>query len=137
MTIAKSRRKKSVAQFLHAMIEASDKLQQDIANDLGWEKPNMVSMLKLGKAKVPLNKSRALAKSIGFDERDFFFRCLEEYYPEIYTEVSELQNGQPVLTDNEIEIISRIRAARPENPGIKTPEQNAAFDRFIETLTGE
>ena len=137
MAIQKTRRKLNVAQFLEAQINSSDKSQQDIADEVGFSKATMVSMIKLGKAKVPLDKARSIARSLGLDEKDFFFRCFEEYLPSIYDELVDLQGNQPILTDNEVEMIQRIRKARPENPGIKTAEQNSAFEKFIDTLVGE
>lgn len=136
-TIQKTKRKVTVAQFLEAQIDSSDKSQQDIAEEVGFARPTMVSMVKLGKAKLPLDKARAMAHALGVDEKDFFFRCFEEYLPDIYNELAIAMGNQPILTDNEMEIINRIRQARPENPGIKTDEQNAAFEKFIDTLTGE
>ena len=137
MAIQRTRRKVSVAQFLEAQINASDKSQQEIAEYVGFNKPTMVSMIKLNKAKVPLDKARALARALGVDEKDFFYRCFEEYLPVIFNELVELQGNQPILTDNEIDIVNRIRQARPENPSIKTAEQEAAFSKFLDTLTGE
>jgi hypothetical protein len=78
-----------------------------------------------------------IAKALGIDSRDFFMRCLEEYLPVVFNEIVELTKDQPILSQNEIDIIKRIREARPENPSIKTPEQNRAFDNFLATLTGE
>lgn len=132
-----AKRKMTVAQFLEAQINACDRSQGEIAELVGFAKPTMVSMVKLGKAKVPLDKARALAKAIGVDDRDFFLRCLEEYLPVIYEEIQSMQESQPLLTDNEIDIINKIRAKRPENPYVHTPEQHAALDKFIDTLTGE
>ncbi|MDH2045623.1 helix-turn-helix transcriptional regulator [Acinetobacter johnsonii] len=137
MTISKSRRKVTVAQFLEAQINSSDKAQHEIAEEVGFAKPTMVSMVKLGKAKVPLDKAQPIAKALGIDSRDFFMRCLEEYLPVVFNEIVELTKDQPILSQNEIDIIKRIREARPENPSIKTPEQNRAFDNFLATLTGE
>ncbi len=129
----RKQRKVTVAQFLEAVINASDKQQHEIAEEVGFAKSNMVSMIKLGKAKVPMDKARKIARSLGLDEKDFFLRCLEEYLPSIHQEVVEILD-QPALTENEIDIINRIRSVRPENPGIETPEQEEAFSRFVATL---
>lgn len=131
----RSKRKVNVAQYLEAQINSSDKSQLEIAEEVGFAKPTMVSMIKLGKAKVPLDKARAVARALGVDEKDFFFRCFEEYLPSVFDELQDLLGNQPILSDSEAEIISRLRQYT-DNPQIKTPQQDVAFQKFAESLAG-
>lgn len=132
-----AKRKMTVAQFLEAQINACERSQGEIAEMVGFSKPTMVSMIKLGKAKVPLDKARALAKAIGIDDRDFFWRCLEEYLPSLNDEIQSMMQDQPVLTDAEIDLIKKLREKNVENTYIHTEKQFDALDKLAATMTGE
>lgn len=72
----------TVAQYLTKAISSSGKTQAEICREIGYTKPNIITMFKQGKTKVPLDKIGVLARSLGIDARDFFRMVLGEYMPE-------------------------------------------------------
>ena len=90
----------SVAEYLSQQIHLSGKAQKDIAEALGYTKPNIITMFKQGKTKIPLNKIAALAKAIGVDPIHFLRIAMLEYSPEMW-EVLESMIGKAMISENE------------------------------------
>ena len=68
-----------LALFLDRQIMAiRPKKQNDIAIEAGFKHPNMITMLKLGTAKLPLDRVGALAKAIDCDPKYLFKLALEQ-----------------------------------------------------------
>src|SRR5438270_13100393 len=59
------------------------KTQREIAVEIGYDKPNMISMFKRGEMKVPLEKIPALAKAVEADPAHLFRLALEQYWPSL------------------------------------------------------
>ena len=72
----------TVAEFVAAKIDAGQLNQKKIADALGYPRPNVVSMMKLGQMKIPLGKIDPLAKAIGADPAELMRMTLFEYMPE-------------------------------------------------------
>ena len=130
---AKARQPKSVAEYLTATIEASELSQKDIATAIGYDKPNMITMLKKGVTKLPINKVGPLAKTLGLDPTHLLRRVMVEYYPETWEAIEEIISAPP-LTDHEAEIISLIREANPNDPAIVSDEQRDQLRKWATTL---
>jgi transcriptional regulator with XRE-family HTH domain len=58
------------------------KTQREIAAEIDYDKPNMISMFKRGEARVPLDKIPLLAKALGVDPAHMFRLALEQYWPD-------------------------------------------------------
>lgn len=100
----------TVAQFLTKAIKASGKTQSEICTDIGYSKPNIITMLKQGKTKVPLDKIGPLSRSLGVDGRDFFRIVLGEYMPETLAALSPFMDT-PIKTHQEHILLESFRAA--------------------------
>ena len=61
----------SVAEYLTQQIAVSGVSQKNLADQLGYDKPNIITMFKQGKTKVPLNKIAPIAKILGIDRVNF------------------------------------------------------------------
>jgi predicted XRE-type DNA-binding protein len=72
------------AKFLSNAIESSCLSQRMIADRIGYPNPNVISMMKKGVTKVPINRIPQLAKVCGVDERAFLKIALSEYQPETW-----------------------------------------------------
>jgi transcriptional regulator with XRE-family HTH domain len=68
---------------LEQLIAASGKTQRQIAGELGYDRPNLITMFKQGITRVPGEKVAALAHSLGADEADLLRLWLETYAPEL------------------------------------------------------
>jgi hypothetical protein len=78
-----------VAEFLAAHIALSGKSQVDISRECGFDKPNVLTMLKQGKMKVPLGRAPAIARALGIEPYDLIARLMEEYEPEAWRVLQE------------------------------------------------
>ena len=58
-----TKRKVTVAEYIEQQIALSEKSQKDIAAEIGYDKPNVLSMIKQGQTKLPVNKVGPLAKA--------------------------------------------------------------------------
>ena len=76
-------KKITVAEYLTAQMAICGKSQKQIAEDVGFPKANVLTMLKHGTTKIPIHRVPALAHSLGVDPARFMRLVLEEYQPEI------------------------------------------------------
>ncbi len=83
------------------------KTQKDIAKELGYDKPNMIAMMKSGDVKLPLDKVPALAKALGVEPAFLFRLAMNQYWPETADAIAQVFGT--VLTPNEVKIVERIR----------------------------
>ena len=65
-------------------IEDCPKSQKEIARDAGFASPNILSMMKRGETKVPINRIPCLAHALEIDPAAFLVLALKEYEPELY-----------------------------------------------------
>lgn len=100
-----------IAKYLTKQIELiqGEKSQRQIAAEIGYDKPNMISMFKRGEARVPLQKVPALARSLRVDPAHLLRLALEQYDPEFYVEIGKILDRKDLVTENEVAIIHEIR----------------------------
>lgn len=72
-----------VAIFVTHQIDFLGLKQKDVAAKAGFEKPNIITMIKQGHTKVPQDKMAALARALEAEEIPFIRMCLEEYLPAV------------------------------------------------------
>src|SRR5690606_8541144 len=70
---------------------------------------SIISMLKTGETRVPLDRIPALAQTLGMDERDFLLTAIAEYHPGIHEVLVDIL-GLP-LSDAELGIVAMFRLA--------------------------
>ena len=97
------------AMMLEKAIETSDLTQREIADRVGFRHANIISMLKSGDTRVPLNRIPALAQVLGMDEREFLILAIQEYHPGVHEVLVEVL-GLP-LSDAELGILTMFRMA--------------------------
>lgn len=99
----------SVAEFLSFHIDASPKSQKEIAREVGFPKPNILSMLKSGETRLPLARAPAMALALGVSPSELVRLCLQEYEPEMH---AAIEHAFPLafLSDAEIEIVALLRS---------------------------
>jgi len=76
-------KKVKVADYLTAQIDICGKSQKQIADEVGFPKANVLTMLKHGSTRIPIHRVPALARSLGVNPAKFMRMVLEEYQPEI------------------------------------------------------
>lgn len=98
----------SVAEFIELQIESSGLRQAEIAEACGFEKPNVITMIKQGKTKLPLAKIGPMARVLNVDPILLFKMVISEYLPETWDAIEALY-GQPPLTENELAVLKAVR----------------------------
>lgn len=96
-----------VAQFIAQRIQVTGKSQRDIAIEAGFDSPNMVTMLKQGKTKLPLGKVGLMAKALETDPVMLLKMALSEYYPELWVVTSSYFDE--ALTADELQMVLALR----------------------------
>lgn len=85
----------NVAEYLKQQLEQSPKTQAQIADEIGFANPNILTMMKAGQCKLPMTKIGKLADALGIDKRQLLRRVLLEYSPELLAVIEEVL-GQPL-----------------------------------------
>lgn len=75
--------------ILHHAINFSGRAAIDIAADLGYPNPNIISAFRSGSCRVPLHKLPALSASVGLDPSETLRKALEEYNPQLLHVIEE------------------------------------------------
>jgi transcriptional regulator with XRE-family HTH domain len=122
----------AIARYLDKQIEAlrGVKTQREIANEIGYEKPNMISMFKRGEARVPLDKIPLLAKALHVDPAHLFRLGLEQYWPNMGDTIAGIF-GRLATENEEAILLSKWRAATDNMDPGPSPALEAAVDRLI------
>ena len=97
------------ANMLNKAIEESTQTQREIADRVGFKHANIISMLKSGETRVPLDRIPALAQTLGMDEKEFLLLAIEEYHPGVHEVLVDVL-GLP-LSDAELGIVTMFRMA--------------------------
>ncbi|MES2365738.1 MAG: XRE family transcriptional regulator [Pseudomonadota bacterium] len=100
----------TVADFIADRLADSDKTQREIAQECGFEKPNIITMFKTGSTKLPLNRIAALAKALDADPAHLLRLVMREYIPDTWDAIENIMNST-ILTANELELVRAYRVA--------------------------
>lgn len=110
-TTAKRAKSITVAEFLTQQLALSPKSQRTIGNECGYENPNVITMIKQGSTKLPINKVGLMAKALGLDPRYLLRLVMEEYAPETWDVLTDILGREASVADEEMEIIGVMREA--------------------------
>ena len=120
------------ARFIaHRLLELRPKKsQQDIATEAGFVNPNMLSMVKSGKTKLPLDRVPSLAKAMDCDPRLLFRYALEQSGRETVRAAVEEIFGT-VVTRNEVGWLEEIRDASGHTDPTLTARSRSALRKVF------
>ncbi|MGZ8172952.1 MAG: hypothetical protein ACXWT0_03895 [Methylobacter sp.] len=120
-------------EYLEGKINASDIKQSEMAEELGFAKPNIITMFKQGKTRVPLEKVPGFAKVLKLDPKMLLRMAMLEYCPELYRAVDETFGS--VVTRNEKMILDEIRRlSQNTDPAITSIADKKATEVFVKQL---
>ena len=115
-----------IAMFLHVKIKESDKKQKEIAKEVGYDNPNVLSMMKHGEAKVPFDKVPALAKALDADSGYLMLLSIEQHWPGMLDVIKRIFGN--IVSESEMLIVKAIRAAyHGTDPGFSQEHIDAAI----------
>lgn len=117
-----------IAKLLRDRIDrlASQKTQREIAAEIGYDKPNVLSMYKRGEAKVPLDRIPAFAKALDLDTATLFRLGLEQWWPGSEKEIRKMFSER-ILTVNEQKWLVALRETYGDDDPAPTPERLQAL----------
>ena len=98
----------TVAQYLTNMIDTSDKTQREIAEEIGYENANIITMFKQGLTRLPLDKVGPIAIALEIDPTMLLEMVMAEYMPETLMALRPILRGL-TLTNEEYELINLFR----------------------------
>ena len=125
--------KTTVAGYITQQLSISPKTQVEITEELGLDKPNIVTMFKQGRTKVPINRVPALANALGVDPVYLLSLTMNEYMPDAWQVIQKLLKNA-LITDNELAIINIIRE---RSAGMNLRPETAVEKEKLKNLVGE
>jgi|SRR5579871_6429527 len=129
----------SVATFIDRQIDTLKgvKTQRQIAAEIGYDKPNMISMFKRGEVRVPLEKIPALAKAIEADPSHLFRLALEQYWPEMKQTIVDIFGRLATANEEELLLKPWREFSRHMDPALESPIRDALTRALREAASGE
>ncbi|NTX17987.1 helix-turn-helix transcriptional regulator [Burkholderia cepacia] len=100
----------SVADYISGVIGLSGKSQRQIAAEIGYDNPNMITMLKQGRTQVPLNKVKLLAKSLNLDPVHLLRMVMLEKTPEVWEIIEDIIGRDSTISQTELGLIEFSRS---------------------------
>jgi len=97
----------TVARLISDLINGSKKQQNQIAEEVGFDKPNIISMIKSGKTKLP--KIARMARALDVDPLELLILCLKEYQPDNWAAIEPLLDLS--LSSDERRLIHALRTS--------------------------
>lgn len=125
--------KSKVASFIASRIEETGQLQKDIASKCGFDKPNMITMIKQGLTRLPLDKVGPMAMALETDPVQLLKMCMEEYQPATWKAIEPFM--ETAMTRDELRLITALRAwiGGPFLSALSN-DSRSHFDKFIVSL---
>lgn len=115
----------TVAEYLTQQINLSGKSQVEIAQEVGYDKANVITMFKQGKTRLPINKAPAFAKALGVDPVHMLRLVMNEYSPETWA-VIDKYIGKSLVTESEAAILDIVRESmQGQSLDLNEAERNA------------
>ena len=103
----------TVAKFLADRIASVDKTQREIAEECGFDHPNIITMFKNGQTKLPINRITTLAMALNVDPAYLLRLVMLEYFPDTWETIENIMQST-VLTANELLLVRSFREVAGE-----------------------
>lgn len=122
-----------VAQFISHRIQVIGKSQTEIAHEVGFDRPNMITMIKQGKTKLPMAKIGPMAIALEADPVALMKLCMSAYYPDTWKRLEE--HFESALTQEELVMVKAWRSfvGTPYLAAL-TEEQKRHLNAFLNSL---
>lgn len=122
-----------IAKFLTKRLEelGGSKTYRQIAYEMGIRTPNVISMMKMGQTKVPLDRIPGLARALDVDPVELFRMALEQYWSNDLEAIDKVFGT--IVTANEAEIVKVIRDAVGGYPEKLSSETEAKLRKLFAT----
>lgn len=95
------------AKTLTKAIDASELIQREIADRIGMRNPNVISMMKQGIKRGPLNRIPALSETLEINVQTFLMTAIKEYHLGTHEVLVDVL-GLP-LSETEMRLLDLLR----------------------------
>lgn len=109
--------KQSVAEFVRQRLLETPKTQREIALASGFDQPNVITMIKQGSTKLPLNRIGPLARALEVDPVVLLRLALSEYLPDTWAAIEPLLSAA-MLTADERQLVEAYRRAKADTTAV-------------------
>ncbi len=120
------------ARLLATMIDESGLTQREIAERAGFKKPNILTMLKQGSTKVPIERIPALAAACGMPALPLLETAMTEYAPAAWQTIRKV-TGAPLGEDERV-LLRAYRAGLAGRPAAVASHYEESLRRLFSTL---
>ncbi len=102
-----------IAAYIDARVAdlSGRKNQAEIVEEAGLTSHNLITMMKKGHTKVPIDRVAGLAKALECDQNEMMRLALEQFYSPSALKDLESAFGGAAVTDNERELLRVFREA--------------------------
>ncbi|MFW6855430.1 hypothetical protein ACODYM_29485 [Burkholderia gladioli] len=114
---------REVGELLEKAVSLSGKTQTAIASEVGFKRPNIISMMIRGQARLPLTKVAAFAHSVGMDPAHLARIVFAGYEPELWEMLTKWVFKNQDVTSAEMRLVKAAREACGNDAVTPTPEQ--------------
>lgn len=119
-----------LALLVERITTTSSRSQREIADIAGFKNQNIITMIKQGESKLPLDRVPGMARALNVDPYELFQLALEQYYShDVRAELLEII--PPALSKDERQVIDIIRQAQEKGAQL-TPERVEAIQKVFE-----
>ena len=125
-----------IAEYLARMIDvakAGGVGQNEIAQIVGYNTPNMITMVKQGRSTVAPDKVLGFAKALHVDPKHLLRLWFKSYQPNNLIIIESILGGTAV-TDNEMNIIQAIREASNDSNPYLDEDKEAGIRRLFSPI---
>ncbi|GAA4525407.1 hypothetical protein GCM10023174_09950 [Chelativorans composti] len=125
---AKAEASKQISKIIEKQMSVLGLTQQQVAEQVGFNNRNMLTIIKNGLGKLPVERAPALAKALRVDERKLIRLALQQNYsPEIVNLIMGPNDER--LSVNEAAIINHIRRVTNNSDPELTPDLAEKLER--------
>jgi hypothetical protein len=100
----------NVAKMVTRICNQSDKSQAEISQEMGFWKPNVITMIKQGRINMPIGRIPAFCKATDSDANALLSAVLEQNHPEIVDVLAEVRGIS--LSKDELEFLKIRRTLK-------------------------
>ena len=104
--------KQEVATFIAKHVDRSKYSQKEIADMCGFNSPNVITMIKQGLTKLPIEKISKLAKALDLDRIELFTFVMARYRPKELEVIEDIYGES--INEAERRVVRLLRETIPE-----------------------
>lgn len=126
----------NVASLVTQLINDCNKTQKQIATESGFAKTNIITMIKSGRTKFPIRRTKDFAESVGCDPYMLLETILAEYMP-VVLEILETKSHGALVASRDDQDESAMPRPEHENMSAKHEEGRFCMDFYFVHTSGE